>query len=125
MTTLADGRPVTAPTGESHNAFAGQGAVLLDIGGEVGALVVTMPPEMEGVEVEIRPAGWTERRHDLGHVHHPHVAVVIRPTSDGPVASLVYPAVRQGDYDLAIVGDETAQRRVSVSGGQVTTESWS
>ena len=26
---------------------------MLDIGGDVGALVVTMPPELEGVEVEI------------------------------------------------------------------------
>ena len=26
---------------------------MLDIGGDIGALVVTMPPELEGVEVEI------------------------------------------------------------------------
>ena len=33
----------------------GQGSVLLDIGGDVGALVVAMPASMVGVEVEIRP----------------------------------------------------------------------
>ena len=41
----------------AENPHAGQGSVLLDIGGDVGALVVTMPAEMEGVEVEIRPVG--------------------------------------------------------------------
>ena len=39
------------------NSHAGQGAVLLNIGGDVGALVVTMPAPMEGIEVEIRPVG--------------------------------------------------------------------
>ena len=39
-------------TAEVENPFAGQGAVLLDIGGDVGALVVTTPAEMVGVEVE-------------------------------------------------------------------------
>lgn len=40
---------------EEQNAFAGQGAVLLDIGGDVGALVLHMPAELAGVEIEIRP----------------------------------------------------------------------
>ena len=47
-----------------ENPFAGQGSVLLDIGGEVGALVVTMPAAMVDVEVEIRP--W-----DGNHRHQP------------------------------------------------------
>jgi hypothetical protein len=36
-----------------ENPHAGQGSVVLDMGGDVGALVVTMPAELEGVEVEI------------------------------------------------------------------------
>ena len=32
----------------TENPFAGQGSVLLDIGGDVGALVVVMPAEMDG-----------------------------------------------------------------------------
>ena len=35
-----------------ENPHAVQGSVL-DIGGDIGALVVTMPRELEGVEVEI------------------------------------------------------------------------
>jgi hypothetical protein len=56
----------------SENPFAGQGPVLLDIGGDVGALVVTMPAELAGIEVEIRPAGLPRSTAEhLGHAH-PH-----------------------------------------------------
>ena len=64
------------------NSHAGQGAVLLDIGGDIGALVVTMPKAMEGIEVEIRPVGAGEGaggsrpgtdHHEHEHPHeHPH-----------------------------------------------------
>jgi hypothetical protein len=59
-----------------ENPFAGQGSVLLDIGGDVGALVVTMPEGMVGTEVEIRPVGADgspshghDHLHDRGHSH--------------------------------------------------------
>ena len=61
-----------------ENPHAGQGSVVLDIGGDIGALVVTMPPELEGVEVEINridtaaeglPARHT---HDHSHSHDHH-----------------------------------------------------
>ena len=42
---------------EEGNSYAGQGAVVLDIGGDVGALVVRMPPSLAGAEIEARPAG--------------------------------------------------------------------
>ena len=50
---------------EPENPNAGQGAVVLDIGGDVGALIVTMPADMVGDEVEIVPTG-TQR---VGHAH--------------------------------------------------------
>ena len=82
---------------EAENAFAGQGSVLLDIGDEVGAVVVAMPEAMVGVEVEIRPAHGHHREH---HGHHPHVAVVNRPVAGGRLPSLVFPEVEQGSYGL-------------------------
>ncbi len=106
---------------ESHNRYAGQGPVMVDIGGDVGALVVAMPPEMTGAEVEIRPA---DGRGSSDHVHHPHVAVVVRQTEDGPLPCLVYPSVPQGHYVLVVIGDESARRDVSVQGGVVTTTAW-
>ena len=111
---------MSAPAVE--NPFAGQGSVLLDIGDDVGAVVVTMPAEMEGVEVEIRPDSHDQQ--PRGHAHHPHVAVVNRPVAGGQLPSLVFPEVREGTYGLYL--KETAVRRVTlaVAGGQVTSAEW-
>ncbi|SDS08290.1 hypothetical protein SAMN04488570_1089 [Nocardioides scoriae] len=112
-----------------ENPYAGQGAVLLDIGGDVGAVVVEVPDEMEGVEVEIRPAGAPggghHHAHDHGtHTHHPHVAVVRRPVADGLVASLVFGEVVEGSYVLVVKDTDDVQLRVEVRGGEVTQTSW-
>jgi hypothetical protein len=108
---------------EAHNAFAGQGSVLLDIGGDIGALVVTMPPDLDGLEVEVRPEG--AHTHGDGHAHHhPHVAVVRRPVQDGLVPSLVFPELVAGRYELAEKGAVDARLRVDVRGGQVTSTTW-
>ena len=116
-----------------ENPYAGQGAVLLDIGGDVGAVVVEVPDDMEGVEVEIRPAGAPggghHHAHDHahgqgGHAHHPHVAVVRRPVADGRVASLVYGEVVEGSYVLVVKDTDDVQLRVEVRGGEVSQTSW-
>lgn len=139
--------------GTMENPYAGQGPVLLDIGGDVGALVVVMPPETDGLEVELRPAGATaagaaaqdhEHHHSHGHGHadghdhagaaghevspapaaYPHVGVVARPDRDGVVHSLVYPAVTQGEYELYPLPDGPVVMTASVIGGQVTRNRW-
>ena len=113
---------------EVENPFAGQGSVLLDIGDDVGALVVSMPEEMEGVEVEIRPAdGHThghDHAHENGHVHHPHVAVVNRPVAGGQVPSLVFPEVEEGRYGLYLKESDVRRLTVTVAGGAVTSAEW-
>lgn len=111
---------------DPENPYAGQGPVLLDIGGDIGALLVTMPARMEGVEVEIRPAGdrGTGSHHDHHHQHYPHVAVVPRPTAAGWVHSLVYGEVPAGDYLLCPVSGGPAALEVTVSGGRVTDAVW-
>ena len=129
-----------------ENPTAGQGPVVLDIGGDIGALVVTMPAWMEDLEVEIVPTGTDARhsheredghshdhRHDHGggHTHShpagapPHVAVVARPAPDGStVPSLVYGELRTGSYDLYVRPDGPIQLTASVVGGEVTELSW-
>lgn len=105
--------------GEDHTG-AGQGPVLLDIGGTVGALVVHLPVEWVGREIEIRPAGSTDRA-----AHCPHVAVIARATARAVVPTAVFPALEQGDYELIekqAAGDPGM--RVSVVGGAVTEVSW-
>ena len=44
-----------------ENPHAGQGPVILDIGGDIGALIVEMPSHMEDLEVEIIPSGTDTR----------------------------------------------------------------
>jgi hypothetical protein len=104
----------------SHeNPWAGQGAVLLDIGGDVGALVVSMPESAVGSEVEIRPEGSAD------HHHLAHVAVVPRPVAGGSLPSLVYGDLVAGRYELFEKGcPEAVALRVAVAGGSVTAADW-
>jgi hypothetical protein len=112
-------------TVDVENPHAGQGMVLLDIGGDVGALVVTMPASMVGEEVEIRPEGAAPRDHGHGHSHHPHVAVHERPAPDGTrIPSLVFAELTTGRYELYVKGTPHVALRVEVAGGAVTTAAW-
>jgi hypothetical protein len=101
-----------------ENPYAGQGAVLLDIGGDIGALVVRMPARLVGAEVEIRP------RQEAADAPAPHVAVVERPTAAGDVPTLVFPALTEGDYVLYDKGSRLARATTTVRGGAVTHEVW-
>lgn len=70
--------------GSPHNPHAGQGMVVLDIGGDIGALLVEAPASLAGAELEICPsgarngtpdegAGWWDgewhSHNDTGHAH--------------------------------------------------------
>jgi len=103
-----------------ENSFALQGAVMLDIGGDVGALVVEMPEGLEGVEVEIRPVGAGSQH---GH-HHPHVAVVARPVGDVTVPSLVFPELTEGEYELYMKPAGEVRLTATVRGGAVSSATW-
>ncbi len=109
---------MTGHHGHHENPYAGQGSVLLDIGGNIGALVVTMPPSRLGDEVEIAAVGGRE-------AHRPHVAVVARPVLGDEVPSLVFPELVGGTYDLYEKGSARAVMRVEIRGGGVTTAEWS
>jgi ABC-type Zn2+ transport system substrate-binding protein/surface adhesin len=126
-----------------ENPFAGQGPVLLDIGGDIGALIVTMPAEMNGVEVAIRPKGQHHQpdthvhypthdhhehdqahSHDHDHGHQPHVAVVPRPTNGVLVHSLVFPELEQGTYELYLRPAGPVELAVTITGGHVSEATW-
>jgi hypothetical protein len=117
---------MSAPA-QVENPFAGQGSVLLDIGGEVGALVVTMPTAMVDDEVEIRPRDGDRpshaHNHSEGH-HHPHVAVVERPVTGAVVPSLVFPELVEGRYELYVKGTDLVELTAEIVGGEVTTAAW-
>lgn len=125
-----------------ENPHAGQGSVVLDIGGDIGALVVTVPAAMDGLEVEIVPTGTAHHHHHHddhdehddsdphggGHTHGPdappHVAVVGRPVGDRIVHCLVYGELAEGTYDLYVRPDGPVRLTASVTGGQVTEAEW-
>jgi hypothetical protein len=102
-----------------ENPHAGQGPVLLDVGGEFGALLVRMPGSMEGVEVEIRS-------HDnRGHtVQVTHVEVLARPTPAGVMVCAVFPSLLQGSYELYQRRSGPVRLQVTIAGGQVSQASW-
>ena len=113
----------------AENPYAGQGAVLLDIGDDVGALVVTMPAALDGAEVEIRPRVARGDRHEANgphehHHHHPHVAVVARPVASGQIHSLVFPELHEGAYELYLRPSGPVELVVAVRGGSVTEARW-
>lgn len=103
----------------TENPHAGQGMVVLDIGGDIGALVVSGPAKLAGAEIEVCPSGardgtpdegrgwwqgeWRSHGHAQEHSHRPawpHVAVIARPTPQGPQFAAVFSGLRQGRYDL-------------------------
>lgn len=104
------------------NSHAGAGAaVLLDIGGDVGAAVVVVPVGLVGTEIEARPVGGS------GHHHHhlPHVGVVARSAPDGSVVhSAVFGELPAGSYELYERPAGPVRLRVEVTGGTVTEAVW-
>lgn len=101
-----------------ENPHAGKGSsVPLDIGGEIGALVIELPPDLESQEIEA---------HQTGHGHHlPHVAVVPRSAPDGTILhSAVFPHLPRGTYYLALRPNGPVKLTVNIQGGQVTEATW-
>ena len=114
---------MTAHHHHDENPHAGQGSVLLDIGGDIGALVVVAPEWMLGHEVEIAPADEAFEP-PVGQGHRPHVAVVRRPVAGGEVPSLVFGELTAGRYQLAEKGTTAVRLEVEVRGGEVTSTDW-
>jgi hypothetical protein len=67
-------------------------AVVLDIGDDIGALVLYTRPELHGSEIEVSPRGNPGAR--------VHSAVLEREVSGRTVFAAVYPELRPGCYDV-------------------------
>jgi hypothetical protein len=90
---------------------SGQGTVVLDIGGDVGALVVHTGGALDGVEIELSHRG--ERRAFV------HTEVRERRLPEGSVYAGVFPAVVVGEYPLLGLAGRT-DHDVTISSGRVT-----
>lgn len=92
---------------------------MLDIGGDIGALVVRMPPALVGQEVEIRPVEISTMPRRLQHV-----AVLPRPAPSGVVHSAVFGQLQQGRYELYLRPSGAVALTADVRGGEVTFADW-
>jgi hypothetical protein len=91
------------------------GSVMLDIGGDIGALVLHTPAAMAGAEIEISPVGDDAARS--------HVAVRERRGGSQTRWAAIYPALTSGTYTLWAAPTEPALQ-VTVDGGAVTEVTW-
>ena len=101
---------------ESVAGPSGPGTVILELGADVGALVLFTPADLDGREIEISRDDDPAARRTHSQVRPRHVVRVTRYAA-------VYPDLPAGQY--TIWADE--QRRVGrvvITGGRVTNWSW-
>jgi hypothetical protein len=94
---------------------SGSGTVVLELGPGAGALVLHVPAEMDGTEIEIGLVGLPDPR--------THSAVRPRHVPGGTRYAAVYPGLIPGDY-MVFRDDGTAVVTVTISGGSVATVRW-
>jgi hypothetical protein len=100
---------------ESYSARAHPEPVVLDIGDDVGALIVHTHATMHGVEVEISATGHDEER--------THKDVLEREIGGRPAYTAVFDRLHEGTYTLW-VDDAPRARDVAVSGAAVAELDW-
>jgi hypothetical protein len=96
---------------ESYDHVRG-GPPVLDIGGDIGAMVATMTPETAGLELHLRSE------------HHPpvsvHTGVWERHLGDRTVTAGVFCELVEGTY-WVLDGAGTPLHPVEITGGELTT----
>ena len=86
-------------------------AIVLDIGGQIGALILYADPAWLGVEIDLSPEG-------APRSHHVHTMIRRRRAPDREIIAGVYPELQAGAYTLWHPdGSELA--RVTIEGGRV------
>ena len=83
---------------EQHNDRVHSESVVLDIGRDIGALIIYTKAELRGREIEVSPQGSVAKR--------VHVEVLERRINSQPVFAAVFPGLHAGNYDI-LVGDAT------------------
>lgn len=90
-------------------------SVVLDIGDDVGALVLYTPPAYADREIEVSPAEDDSRR--------THTGVLLRRLGGRAFHAAVYPALRAGVWRIW-TDDGCLPARVIIAGGVVTEMDW-
>ncbi len=91
--------------------------MVLDVGEDRGALVVWMPPSLDGAEIEVRPTG--------GRWRGDHTSVRGRDLGAGRRFAAVFGSLVAGAYQLRVRGTTTGPLAgAEVVGGTVTELNW-
>ncbi|BEL02540.1 hypothetical protein Q0Z83_007310 [Actinoplanes sichuanensis] len=100
-----------------HHTYApsGQGTVMLNIGGTIGALIIHTPATLHGHEIEVSPVD------DSGH--RTHAAVRARYVRSGVTFCVVIDSLPEGRYTVW-QDDDTPYTQVEVVGGAVAEVTW-
>jgi hypothetical protein len=94
----------------THEAAPKGGPVVMDIGGDIGGLIVRLDDSLEGTEL---PIEFTEDpKRDI------HTGVWRRSLGGETVVVAVYPELREGSYRIH-PGTDHAGAQLEITGGQV------
>jgi len=95
---------------------SGPGTVVMEVGGDIGALVLYTPAGLDGREIEIS-------RDDDPGARRTHSQVRRRHMADATRYAAVYPDLPAGSYTIW-ADEESRAGSVVIAGGQVTNWSW-
>ena len=94
----------------THETVPRGGPVVMDIGGDIGGLIVRLDDSLEGTELPIEFADDPKR--DI------HTGVWRRSVGGQTVVVAVYPELREGSYRIH-PGTDHAGAHLEITGGQV------
>ena len=101
--------------GEDYAARTHPEFVVLDIGEDVGALIIHTDPDQHGIEIEISPTGQDCPR--------THKQVLERTLNRRPAFTAVFDNLSAGRYALWVDG-EARTREVLIEGSTITQLDW-
>jgi hypothetical protein len=101
---------------ESVAGPSGPGTVVLELGADVGALVLFTPAELDGQEIEISRDDAPVTRRTHSRVRPRHMAALTKYAA-------VYSDLPAGQYTIWADADHRAGR-VLITGGRVTNWTW-
>jgi hypothetical protein len=112
---------------------------VLDIGGDIGALILYTDAAYDQREIELSPIDETEHghgpgnaqehehgykhEHEHGHEHRVHTAIHERRSGGQVTYAGIYPELRAGTYRIWI-DDPSLPDRVTIIGGEVAELDW-
>lgn len=90
--------------------------IVLDIGGEIGALIVHADPECHDLQIEICRSGKEDGKREHQHI-------LERPIGGRTMYAAVFGGLRQGSYTL-FTHNAVRETDVMIQGANVTTLDW-